>query len=162
MDTRILDTLAHATSFDLYELSAAIDRILTDPVRILDIRKRLHVGQQVQFFSVRHGGPVAGRIVELRPKQAVIEEVATHQRWLLHYPAIVIDSAIHVPAAPPLPSPKNDRNSFNVGDTVGFTDKHLREHVGTVLRLNDKTASLVCDGARWRVPWRMLRKIIDL
>ena len=100
MDTRILDTLNHATSFDLYELHVAIDRILTDPVRILEIRRRLHVGQQVRFFSARHDAPVAGRIVELRPKQVVIEEVTTHQRWLLQYAAIAVDAGPHAPAPP--------------------------------------------------------------
>jgi hypothetical protein len=162
MDTRILDTLNQATSFDLYELSAAIDRILTDPVRILDIRKRMHLGQQVQFFSGRHGEPVPGIIVELRPKQVVIEEVATRQRWLLQYAAIAVDSGIQAPVTPPPVSPKIDRSNFSVGDTVGFTDKHLRQRVGTIVRLNDKTASLDCDGESWRVSWRILRKIIDL
>lgn len=162
MDTRILDTLNHATSFDLYELSVAIDRILTDPVRILDIRRRLHVGQQVQFFCARHGASVAGRIVELRPKQVVIEEVSTHQRWLLQYAAVALDSSAHAAAPAPPSRPKIDRSSFSVGDTVGFTDKHLRQRVGTILRLNDKTVSLDCDGESWRVSWHMLRKVIDL
>jgi signal transduction protein with GAF and PtsI domain len=45
---------------------------------------------------------------------------------------------------------------------VTFTDKYLRERVGTVIRLNDRTVSVLCDGVRRRVTRRILRKIIDV
>ena len=35
---------------------------------------------------------------------------------------------------------------FKLGDTVSFTDKHLRERIGTITRMNTKTYSLICDG----------------
>lgn len=41
-----------------------------------------------------------------------------------------------------------------MGGTAGFTDKHLSERIGTIFRLNAKTACLCCcqgtDG-HWRV-----------
>ncbi len=60
------------------------------------------------------------------------------------------------------PSPARPTVNFQLGDTVGFTDKYLREHIGTVQRVNGKTVSIDCDGVRWRVSPRLLRKIIDL
>ena len=54
-----------------------------------------------------------------------------------------------------------DRSAFKLGDTVSFTDKHLRERMGSITRMNTKT-SLVCDGEQWRVSPSLLRKIIDL
>jgi hypothetical protein len=44
----------------------------------------------------------------------------------------------------------------------GFTDKHLRERIGKIVRMNPKTRSLDCDGEQWRVAPALLRKVIDL
>ena len=52
--------------------------------------------------------------------------------------------------------------AFKLGDTVSFTDKHLRERIGTITRMNAKTCSLVCDGEQWRASPALPRKIIDL
>jgi hypothetical protein len=38
-----------------------------------------------------------------------------------------------------------DLPSIKLGDTVSITDKHLRERIGTITRMNTKTYSLVCD-----------------
>ena len=51
-----------------------------------------------------------------------------------------------------------------LGDTVSFTDQHLQEHVGTIVRINQKTASIQCDPnqGHWRVSFGLLRKIVDV
>lgn len=77
------------------------------------------------------------------------------------YAAIVPDPAQRAPEAP-TPMPTKSPINFQVGDMVGFTDKYLHDHIGTIKRVNDKTVSIDCDGARWRVSPRLLRKIIDL
>ena len=77
--------------------------------------------------------------------------------------AIVADPAQRgEPAAPPLRPRAPDLPTFKLGDTVAFTDKHLRERVGNIVRINTKTCSLLCDGEQWRVSPALLRKIIDL
>ena len=53
-------------------------------------------------------------------------------------------------------------SAFNSGDTVTFTDKYLRERVGTVIRINTKTLSVQCEDGIWRVVPRVLRKLIDV
>jgi hypothetical protein len=84
--------------------------------------------------------------VELRQTQAVIQDN---------------QSPTH---APPSPPPRPQREEFSVGDTVGFTDRHLSERVGTIVRLNSKTASIaVIDSeGHWRVSYALLRKIVDI
>lgn len=44
MDTRILDALRNAPSVDLYELNLALNRMLGDPKRILEVRRHLSLG----------------------------------------------------------------------------------------------------------------------
>lgn len=44
MDNRLLDALRNAPSLDLYELSLAIGQMMTDPKRILAVRRNPHSG----------------------------------------------------------------------------------------------------------------------
>jgi hypothetical protein len=162
MDQRLLDSLTHASSFDLFQLMMAIQRILDDPARMIKVRQRLHVGMQVQYFNHHIIGPC--RVIELRKDKVAVQDVNTHKHWLVPYAAILIDDSVQSvsPAAQPVPPVQVDRNSFQVGDTVGFTDKYLNQRVGKVVRRNEKTVTVYCDGDSWRVPWRILTKIIDV
>lgn len=162
LDSRLLDSLRNAASIDLYELSAAIDRLLSDPARILEVRRHLHLGVPVKYFDDRRGGLQPGRVVQLQQAFAVVEDDLTRARWKLPYTAIVVDPALRKASPPPAPPPRTGPATFNVGDTVGFTDKHLRERIGIITRLNAKTCSLLIDGEQWRVSPGLLRKVIDL
>ena len=160
MDTRLLDLLRNAPSLDLYQLSLTIHQLLGDPERILAIRARLHLGARVQFYHHQRHELVTGTVIELRQTEVTVREDATHEQWRLPYAAVVPDAA--APAAPPPQAAPIKPVSLKVGDKAGFTDKHLRERVGTVVRVNDRTVSLDCNGERWRVSPQFLRKIIDV
>jgi len=162
MDSRLLDALRNAPSLDLYELSLAINQMLTDPRRILEVRRHLHLGVQVMYFDHRRGALAPGRVLQLHPAQVTVQDDATRTHWKLPYAAIVADPAQRAEQAPPAAPRHVDFGTFKLGDTVGFTDKHLRERVGTITRMNTKTYSLLCDGEQWRVSPGLLRKVIDL
>src|SRR5450830_310683 len=162
MDTRLLDVLRNAPSLDLYELSLAIGQMITDPKRILEVRRHLHLGAQVMYFDHRRGTLAPGRVLQLQATSATVQDTATHTQWKLPYAAIVADPAQRAEQVPPMPQRPVDAAEFKLGDTVGFTDKHLRERIGTVTRINAKSCSLLCDGEQWRVSPGLLRKIIDL
>lgn len=160
MDTRLLDLLRNAPTLDLYQLSLTIHQLLGDPERILAIRARLHLGAAVQFYHYQRHELVPATVIELRKTEVTVREDATLEQWRLPYAAVVPDAAAR--AAPPPPPAPMERTMFKVGDKAGFTDKHLRERVGTVIRVNEQTISLDCDGQRWRVSPHFLRKVIDV
>lgn len=162
MDPRLLDALRSAPSLDLYELSLTAHQMLSDPQRIIVIRTQLHLGARVMFFHHRTHDLAAGTIMEFRPTEVAVQDETTRKQWWLPYAAVVPGPATQRVSDPPTPHPPKKAANFQVGDTVGFTDKYLREHVGTIIRINDKTVSIDCDGERWRVSPRLLRKIIDL
>ena len=162
MDSRLLDALRNAPSLDLYELSLALNQMLADPRRILEVRRHLHLGAQVMYFDHRRGTLAPGRVLQLQATNVTVQDLATHTHWKLPYAAIVADPAQRAEQAPPTPPRPVDRSEFQLGDTVSFTDKHLREHIGTITRINAKSCSLLCDGEQWRVSPGLLRKIIDL
>lgn len=162
MDSRLLDALRNAPTLDLYELSLALNRMLDDPRRLLEVRRHLHPGAQVMYFDHRRGALAPGRVLQLHATGATVQDIATLARWKLPYAAIVGDPAQRAETAPPMPAPPVEATTFALGDTVAFTDKHLRERIGTVTRINAKSCSLLCDGEQWRVSPGLLRKIIDV
>lgn len=160
-----LDELRQAHSAELYRLYITVGRMLEDPQRVLQVRQRLHLGMNVAYVADDPFGPLSqGRVVELRTAQAVVQDHATGRRWAVLYAAIVPDVASTEPQPEPEPPPRARREEFFVGDTVGFTDKHLRERIGTVVRLNQKTASIACSDTEghWRVSYSLLRRIVDI
>ncbi|MDB5839971.1 MAG: hypothetical protein JWQ23_1923 [Herminiimonas sp.] len=161
MDPRLLDTLRNAPSLELYQLNLMVNQLLADPKRILEIRRQLHLGVKVMFFLHSTNALAAGTVLQLRPKEVCVQDDVSRVMWWLPYAAIVPHSG-RGPIEVPSPSPPIASAIFQIGDTVGFTDKYLREHVGIVARINDKTISIDCDGERWRVPARLLRKIVDI
>jgi hypothetical protein len=161
----ILDSLRQAPSAELYRLYLAIGKMLDDPRRILEIRQRLHLGMAVNYIGDNPLGPPAkGTIVELRQTQAVVQDSATRRRWGVHYAAIIPETSTGQPHVEPTPPPRTQREEFFIGDTVSFTDKHLSERVGVVVRLNAKTASIAVNDTdgHWRVSYSLLRKIVDI
>ena len=160
----ILDSLRQAPSAELYRLYLAIGKLLDDPRRILEIRQRLHLGMAVNYIGDDPLGPPAqGTIVELRQTQAVVQDSATRRRWGVLYAAIIPETSTGQPHVEPTP-PRTQREEFFIGDTVGFTDKHLSERVGIIVRLNSKTASIAVNDSEghWRVSYALLRKIVDI
>jgi hypothetical protein len=161
----ILDSLRQAPSADLYRLYLAIGKMLDDQRRILEARQRLQLGMEVSYIGPDPLAPLShGTVIELRQNQAVIQDNQSRQRWSVIYAAVIPDTASGPIHAPPSPPPRAQREEFLVGDTVGFTDKHLSERVGLIVRLNAKTASIAVNASEghWRVSYALLRKIVDI
>jgi hypothetical protein len=163
-DAALIDALNKATSLELYQLAALVERLMTDPRRIVAIRKDLHLGQTVRFYEARHDRLLQGRIVAMRDTGLSVQATEYRGEWKLPYAAIEpSEPGVRAPAAPaPSIAPKPTRADFQRGDKVCFTDKHLQTHIGIISRCNPKTASVHTDGAAWSVPYAALRPVIDL
>lgn len=154
-----MSSLQHAGDLDLLRLRTAIDHLLQNPTRILAVRKRLHVGQEVAFWSLRENRIRHGRITKFKSDQLLILTDNPPQYWWVSYAAIQLD-----PNDAPLPEPPANigRADFALGDTVSFEGRDLIQNLGTIVRLNQKTATVSCDGHQWRVPFALLRHVVDL
>lgn len=106
------------------------------------------------------GPPAQGAIVELRQTQVVVENSASGRRWGVLYAAVIPEISNAKPRVEATPPPRTQREEFFIGDTVVFTDKHLSEHAGIIVRLNAKTASIAVNATdgHWRVFYALLRK----
>jgi len=166
IDTRLLEVLNQASSLQLFQLNAVIERMLADPRRILQVRKDLHVGQTVRFMDWRDGQMRTGRIIAMKDTQLPIHDDGTRSSWAVPYTAVEPP----MPAAPqpavapePPPAPRATRNDFRCGEKVAFEDKYLNTVVGTIVRINQRTATIdPGDGTSWRVGFGLLRHVVDI
>ncbi|HRF73164.1 MAG TPA: hypothetical protein PL117_10360, partial [Accumulibacter sp.] len=140
-------------------MRAAINRVLDQPQWVDAVRGRLRVGQVVEYFDSQANAACQATIIELRRKQALVLDIATQTRWLISYASINLDGAdvqIREQVRRGL-----GRNEVAVGEVLGFLDREQRERSGKVVRLNDKTVTLLCGGLRWRVPYVLLHRVVD-
>jgi hypothetical protein len=95
----------------------------------------------------------------LRRKQAVVLELSTQKRWLISYAAINLDGAdVEIREKP---RQGLGRNEVGAGDVVGFLDRNQQQRSGRILRLNDKTVTLLCGQQQWRVAYGLLHRVVD-
>jgi len=166
IDPRLLDVLQHASNLQLFQLNSVIERMLADPRRILQVRKDLHMGQTVRFMDWRDGRMRTGKVIAMKDTQLTVHEEGTRSSWTVPYTAVEPPApGAARPAAPaePPPPPRASRNDFRCGEKVAFEDKHLNTVVGTIVRINQRTASIdPGDGTTWRVGFALLRHVVDI
>ena len=155
----LMHSLQQASDLDLLRLQSAIDHLLQNPTRILAVRQRLHVGQEVHYWNLRDNRMQHGRITNFKSDQLLILAEKPPQYWWVPYAAIQLDPRQAPLAEPPRPL---ERGDFALGDTVSFEGHDLIQRLGSIVRLNQKTATVSCDGHEWRVSFALLRHVIDV
>ncbi len=174
MRIKLIEDLPMATSAELYQLSWVIDQLLADPRRIVQARTQLHTGQQVQYFDWKLGRLLPARVISMKDRRVTLYGEASHGQFTVPYEAIMLapsdepvadtsaatESTTQTQPSPPPEIPR--REDFRVGNRVSFTDRNLQQRVGLIVRMNQQTATLDCDGQTWRVAFGLLRHLVDI
>lgn len=166
---KLIDALNQASSLELFQLSTIIERMLADPRRIIAVRANMHLGQTVRFLDWHDGRMRSGKVVAMRDHQVTLHETDARREWKLPYAAIEPPPAGAQPtastAAPPTPAAPSQpgREDFRCGEKVSFEDRYMQTQIGTIVRINQRTATVETpDGPGWRVPFRLLRHVVDI
>jgi hypothetical protein len=174
MRIKLIEELPMATSAELYQLSWVIEQLLADPRRIVQMRAQLHTGQQIQYLNWHDGKLRPAQVVGMHGDHVAIQDAAYSKAFKVHYAAILTEptdgptESDPTPAdmeltRPPSPPPEvAGRADFRVGNRVSFTDKNLQHRVGLIVRVNQHTATLDCDGQSWRVAFELLHPLVDV
>ncbi len=170
MRTKLIEDLPMASSAELYQLSWVIEQLLADPRRIVQARAELHTGQPVQYLHWDDGKMRAARVVAMKDRRVTVFDEASRSHFTLPYAAIVTrppsgsdTDAVATASAKPTPPPEiASRAHFRVGNRVSFTDQNLQHRVGLIVRINQRTATLDCEGQTWRVGFGLLRPLVDI
>jgi hypothetical protein len=167
IDPRLIDALNRASSLELFQLSAIIERLLADPRRIIAVRTNMNLGQTVRFLDWRDGQMRSGTVIAMKDTQVTLHEDGTRREWKLPYAAVEPPDPTSpppkesAPTAPPQNMPSRD--DFRCGEKVSFDDKYLQPQVGIVMRINQRTATVdTGNGHSWRVPFHLLRRVLDV
>ena len=155
----IMSALENATDLELLQLRSAIGHMLENPKRIVAIRQRLHTGQPVEFWSLQERRTYRGRIAQFKPDQLLIHRDDNRFVWV-EYAALILEGLQSTPEVPS--RPMLTREDFHVGDSVGFEGRDLLQHVGKIVRLNQKSATVSCDEGEWRVSYALLHRVVEL
>ena len=165
VDPKLIEALNRASGLELFQLSTIIERLIADPRRVLQVRVNLHLGQTVRFLDWRDGQMRSGKVVALRDTQLTLHEEGSRREWKLPYVAIEPPpptGSKPAPAPPPQP-PRPNRADFRCGEKVAFEDRYLQTQVGTIVRINQRTATIdTGDGTSWRVGFALLRHVLDI
>ena len=169
VDPGMIEALEGASSMQLYQLKALIETMLADPRRSITARASLHLGQPVQFVDFRDGQMRRGKIIAMKDTQATVLEQGTKRTWKI--PCLAMQGYTEVErrsdqAYEPPPEPVaavTSARAIQRGDTVTFDDRDGRNIAGVVVRVNQRTATIgTPDGGTWRVPFHVLRHVLDI
>lgn len=158
--SEILEALDKASAFDLYRLQTAIDNLMDDPRRIIEIKKALRLGQEIEYYDASTNRMEAAIIEKIKQTKVVIKNLSDGKHWQIPLYMINIrggDTTITRSQGDGL-----SKNELSVGEIVGFTDRSGIEQHGRVVRLNQKTVTIKSERQGWRVPYSLLHKVIDL
>lgn len=170
VDPRMIEALEGASSLQLYQLKAIINAMLGDPRRALAARNSLHLGQPVRFADFRDGQMRSGHVIAFKDTQATVLEQGTKRPWKIPCVAMqgYTDAERHDQQANYVPPPEpvataTKARAFQQGDSVTFDDRDGRAITGVVVRVNQRTATIgTGDGRSWRVPFGLLRHVLDI
>lgn len=157
--SEILSELEKADTFSVYRLYAALGNCLDEPARLIKIRAALHLGMQIQYFDANSNKLYDAIIEQINPKRVLVRNIHDDGRWKIPLFAINLegsDIAITQPEKPGL-----TRNELQSGDLVGFIDGAGQQQAARIIRCNPKTVSVQNENGGWRVPYKMLHKIIE-
>jgi len=158
--SEIIRVLDKASAFDLYRLRTALDHMIDDPRRIIDIKARLRLGQTVQYFEANSNQVVEAIVEQIKQTRAVVKDTRDGRRWSIPLCAINIH---HSDVRINQPQPQGlSKAEIQVGDRVGFIDQSHIERIATVIRLNQKTVTLESEEGSWRVSYPLLHKVVDV
>ena len=170
MRVKQIEDLPMATSAELYQLSWVIEQLMDDPRRIVQARSQLHMGQLVQYWDWGTGRLRQGRIAAMKDRQVTLIDEESKQRFSVLYAAITLPDEQQQQATSPSaqspatlrPPPEiSHKQDFRIGQRVSFADQGLKHHVGEIVRINQRTATVHSDGRAWRVAFALLRHVTD-
>lgn len=157
--TEVMQLLKNASPYDLYRIKVAIQNEIEKPEHIRVMRECFAIGDKVSYFDSDRNALIHATVLEKNPKKVLLKNLCDQQRWNIPYYMINLTgkvSDIHINH-----KERPTKNNFKVGDCVGFNNDG-EQCIGTIIKLNHKTASLVTrDNKRWRVGYGLLFKILD-
>jgi len=158
--SEIINTLNSASGFDLFRIKSAIERMLDDPARIIELKTKLRVGMEIEYFDSTENRIIKAVTLSIKRTKVTVKHIDDGACWTIPYYCININEVDTGISNNPNKRGLG-RNEVKVGDKVGFITRDNTEQYGDVIRLNQKTVTLACNEGQWRVSYGLLFKIVS-
>ncbi|MCI5141710.1 MAG: hypothetical protein D3909_08275 [Candidatus Electrothrix sp. ATG1] len=157
----ILEELNKASTFDLYRLRVAISQQLENPQRLSEIKRCLQPGQKISYFDASENREIEAEVLKIRRTRVLVQHLHDQAKWTI--PLYFINLKKINTDIISSPEKGLDKTQLKVGDMVGFQDKDNNDLHGEIIRLNQKTATIMTNTrGRWRVAYEYLHLIYDI
>ena len=159
--TEILEALNKATLFDLHRLQSAIYQELLNPERIDAIKIQLKPGQHISYFDENLNCLIDAVVIQPKKTRCLVKNLKDGKRWNIPFYYINLDD-VDTDIRPTKHQAGIPKAALKVGDTVGFKNKDQVDVYGEVIRLNQKTATILVDlQHQWRVSYNLLFPVLN-
>jgi hypothetical protein len=159
--SKIIEELNKASSFDLYRLRVAITQQLENPDRLSEIKRCLKPGKKISYFDETENRLIEAHVLKIMRTRLLIQNIFDQEKWEIPLYYVNLDEVntnIISPSKEGL-----DKSQLRVGDMVGFQDKQNNDVNGKIIRLNQKTATIITTtNTKWRVAYKYLHLIYDV
>ncbi len=159
--SKILAELNSASLFDLYRLRVAINQQLEDPQRLSKIKRCLKPGQKISYFAEEENRLIDAYVLKIMRTRLVVQHIHNQEKWQIPLYYVNLDEVntdIIDPSHEGL-----SKSQLKVGDMVGFQDKQNNDVNGKIIRLNQKSATIITNtNTKWRVAYQYLQLIYDI
>ena len=158
--SKLIEELKQASLFDLHRLHVAIGQQLENPQRVKEVKNRLRLGQIVSYFDERENRLIDAEIIKFKRTNVLLRNLHDGIQWNVPFYWINmddVDTDINVSSGRGV-----EKSELKVGDTVHYQDRQNRDVYGEVIKLNQKTATvMISNSEQWRVAYSYLHLIID-
>ena len=160
----LIEELSQTSLHDLHCFRLFVDRLIDDPKKIRDVKKRLYPGKEVEYYDENENRYIPAKILQIKRNRLLIEVLEGRRKWDIPLYLIRLDGPgdLSPPANVVKGNPNVNQGNFKVGSMVAFTDPDGMEKYGKIKRLNQKTATIIVNGTdKWRVPYLFLSPVIE-
>jgi len=156
----IIQELDNASSFDIFRLSIALNHEIESYERILEIKSKLIVGQNVDWFNATNNRLEKAVVIKCNKSRVLLENISDGLKWNVQYCAINLDSVEVEIAMNKKTGVK--KYELSLGDVVSFIDNFNKLIYGKVIKLNPKTAKIDTGSNFWKVYYENITKADDM
>ncbi|MCW5203471.1 hypothetical protein VU11_07240 [Desulfobulbus sp. US2] len=124
-------------------------------------KRYLKPGQKISYFDAQQNREIEAEILKIRRTRVLVQNLHDQAKWTIPLYFVNLDKV----ETDIINSSKEglDKTQLKVGDMVGFLDKEQNDLHGEIIRLNQKTATIMTSTkGRWRVAYEYLFLIYDI
>lgn len=150
----IFEYIQDLSTIEIAQLKNMIDREVMSLNRANEIRMQLNKGSDVEFFCPTSNKFITGKIFDIKQKYAVVFS----DNNFYEIPLFSIKTGPCITSE----YKRLSKHTIKTDQIVGFKDKSNNIVAAKVIRINDKSVTLIDQvGMKWRVSYALLFDITD-